>query len=63
MRLLGLAGLTEVAHERVGDFSLGTGQRLGVAAALLGESAEGERLLDDDPGLGRCLMLPMIRLA
>ncbi len=31
-----LAGLTEVAGTRAGGFSLGMGQRLGVAAALLG---------------------------
>ncbi|MBC9944070.1 ABC transporter ATP-binding protein [Leucobacter sp. cx-328] len=31
------AGLTEVAHKRVGGFSLGMGQRLGIAAALLGD--------------------------
>ncbi|MBL3698159.1 ABC transporter ATP-binding protein [Leucobacter luti] len=30
-------GLSEVAHKRVGGFSLGMGQRLGIAAALLGD--------------------------
>lgn len=30
-------GLADVAHKRVGDFSLGMGQRLGLAAALLGD--------------------------
>jgi ABC-2 type transport system ATP-binding protein len=34
-----LAGLTKVAAERVGGFSLGMGQRLGIAAALLGDPA------------------------
>lgn len=32
-----LAGLTSVAGKRVGAFSLGMGQRLGIAAALLGD--------------------------
>ncbi len=35
--VLALAGLTEVANKRVGGFSLGMGQRLGIAAALLGD--------------------------
>jgi ABC-2 type transport system ATP-binding protein len=30
-------GLTEVAHKRAGAFSLGMGQRLGIASALLGD--------------------------
>ncbi|MFE4368671.1 ABC transporter ATP-binding protein [Streptomyces sp. NPDC056835] len=34
-----LAGLSSVAHKRVGAFSLGMGQRLGIAAALLGDPA------------------------
>ncbi|MEV8405104.1 ATP-binding cassette domain-containing protein [Streptomyces niveus] len=34
-----LAGLGSVAHKRVGAFSLGMGQRLGIAAALLGDPA------------------------
>ena len=37
--VLDLAGLTSVADRRVGGFSLGMGQRLGVATALLGDPA------------------------
>ena len=32
-----MAGLTDVARKRVGGFSLGMGQRLGIASALLGD--------------------------
>jgi ABC-2 type transport system ATP-binding protein len=35
--VIDLAGLAEVARTRAGGFSLGMGQRLGVAAALLGQ--------------------------
>ena len=35
--LIDLAGLSDVAGKRVGGFSLGMGQRLGIAAALLGD--------------------------
>ena len=35
--VLELVGLREVARERAGSFSLGMGQRLGLAAALLGD--------------------------
>jgi ABC-2 type transport system ATP-binding protein len=37
--VLELAGLTSAADRRVGGFSLGMGQRLGVATALLGDPA------------------------
>lgn len=36
-RVLEVTGLESVAHKRVGGFSLGMGQRLGIAAALLGD--------------------------
>ncbi len=35
--LIGMVGLADVAAKRVGGFSLGMGQRLGIAAALLGD--------------------------
>ena len=44
--VLEMVGLTDVAHKRVGGFSLGMGQRLGVAAALLGDPAT---LVLDEP--------------
>jgi ABC-2 type transport system ATP-binding protein len=37
--VIGEVGLSEVAGQRVGGFSLGMGQRLGIAAALLGDPA------------------------
>ena len=44
--LLDLVGLSDVASKRIGGFSLGMGQRLGIAAALLGDPAT---LILDEP--------------
>jgi ABC-2 type transport system ATP-binding protein len=43
---LGLVGLTDVAKKRAKGFSLGMGQRLGIAAALLGDP---QILMFDEP--------------
>jgi ABC-2 type transport system ATP-binding protein len=44
--VLEVVGLSSVAHRRAGTFSLGMGQRLGIAAALLGDPSV---LLFDEP--------------
>jgi ABC-2 type transport system ATP-binding protein len=44
--VLGLVGLSSVAGRRAGEFSLGMGQRLGIAAALLGDPGV---LMFDEP--------------
>jgi ABC-2 type transport system ATP-binding protein len=47
--VIDLVGLTEVEDHRAGSFSLGMGQRLGIAAALLGDPST---VILDEPGNG-----------
>ena len=45
-QVIDVTGLTDVAEQRVGQFSLGMGQRLGIASALLGDPST---LILDEP--------------
>ncbi|HEY7947059.1 MAG TPA: ATP-binding cassette domain-containing protein, partial [Acidimicrobiales bacterium] len=45
-KVLDIVGLTSVANDRAGKYSLGMGQRLGIASALLGDPGV---LLFDEP--------------
>jgi ABC-2 type transport system ATP-binding protein len=47
--VIDVVGLTNVARKRVGSFSLGMGQRLGIASALLGDPAA---VILDEPANG-----------
>jgi ABC-2 type transport system ATP-binding protein len=49
VEVIDLVGLSQVAEQRVGSFSLGMGQRLGIAAALLGDPST---VILDEPANG-----------
>jgi ABC-2 type transport system ATP-binding protein len=49
VEVIELVGLSEVADQRAGGFSLGMGQRLGIAAALLGDPST---VILDEPANG-----------
>ena len=52
-KVLELTGLESVAHKRVGGFSLGMGQRLGIAAALRVSGREQNVADEDRVGAGQ----------